>query len=1359
MKDTPAGSFLIANSTVVARSLLLAILTATFPANSQAQSLIPTPAWQNTAVGSTIDRDMAFNPTTGNLLLVQNTPALVRIKSSDGTSAGANMDVTGLNVGTFKLSGIAVQSDGTIYGCNYVGGAQSTTPLNVYMWANESSTSPPIIAHLDTLPGASADRFGQALTVFTTATTTNLLIAGNTTIAYLLINSGGTWTFKQLTVDSQVMVPGATFVDYNASGFANKFRVIAKSRGAGGQLYNFDPTAASPITMSKTSMGFPFSFFANGVTSHGYDPVTKLLAGTTSTIQAAPFGYTNFLCSAASSVSAPTLLSTISRTATGADGGQACATLFGTDGKLYSCVSAAGGGISAYDITVFTVSAPQNTVGVVGDASASLKGVFGGSGKTYTWTNSAGTVLTDSSKYSGTGTASLTISNLTVADTDNYTVVVTGAGGSVVTATARLTVLLSPPGPKTWNGGGADDNWGTAGNWGGTALNSAGDTAFFDGATRLSPVMDSSYDVAALTFNSGASPFSISASGGSKLTLSGNFTNASATGPQTLTLPIILGANRTFSDSGSGSVINGIISGPYGITKIGSGELDLGGSSANTFSGGLTVSAGIVGLQKSSGNAVSNAIAVAGGAELDVNSSNQIDDTSAIDLQTGNGVLRLRTGVTETILGFKPSTVSNVQTNSGSVILGAGAQLTIIPSAQAGSSYSTVSIVADQVSSIPGTKFIVDSSAANAELRWTPTNIVNTFEKLVIQNGGVLRCGHGGNGWLPQDTMLGAVPVSFMQDQITINNGKLGLNSSIATAGLPLTPANTVSINQNRGVTISSSATIETFQNVSLPGKITGSGTLIHVGGADLNLGGLNDYSGGTQIGLGSLTVNNASAMGSGSVKFTSGLGVLAVSSPGLIIPNHIDLSAIVTNGFGTYVNSTNFTLSGDVDLGNTGFSPQLFLTNPASVVTFTGTLTNSLGLVKSGAGEVILTGNNTYGGPTEVMLGALIINNTTGSGTSSGTVTVDAGGTLGGNGTIAGTVDVSGTVSPGSSVGQLHTADQTWNGGGHYKWEMNDATGTAGTSPGWDKLAITGGLNITANSGNPFNIDITSLAGAVAGNAANFNNAIPQSWTILTATAGITGFDATAFNLTTSGFSNPLGGAHFEITNSLDGKDLIVRLVTGAVGTGTGLIGDYYNSGTGASPTSFPDPAALERLDSTVDFNWGNGSPDPVINTNHFVVRWTGQVQPFTTETYTFYTTTDDGVRLWVNGQLLIDKWIDQAPTDWSGSIALTANQKYGIVMEYYENAVGALAKLSWAFSGRSKEIIPQTQLYPVSVPAQPAFSRSGDQITLTWVGTFSLESATDLHGPWTPSGQSSPYTFTIDPGTPQIFFRIVSQ
>lgn len=115
------------------------------------------------------------------------------------------------------------------------------------------------------------------------------------------------------------------------------------------------------------------------------------------------------------------------------------------------------------------------------------------------------------------------------------------------------------------------------------------------------------------------------------------------------------------------------------------------------------------------------------------------------------------------------------------------------------------------------------------------------------------------------------------------------------------------------------------------------------------------------------------------------------------------------------------------------------------------------------------------------------------------------------------------------------------------------------------------------------------------------------------------------------------------------------------------------------------------------MNFNWGTGAPDPSIGVDTFSVRWTGFVQSPLSQDTTFYTTTsDDGVRLWVNGQLLIDNWTDHGPTENTGTIALTAGQKVPIRMEYYERTGGAAASLSWSTASQAKQIIPANRLFP---------------------------------------------------------------
>jgi hypothetical protein len=129
-----------------------------------------------------------------------------------------------------------------------------------------------------------------------------------------------------------------------------------------------------------------------------------------------------------------------------------------------------------------------------------------------------------------------------------------------------------------------------------------------------------------------------------------------------------------------------------------------------------------------------------------------------------------------------------------------------------------------------------------------------------------------------------------------------------------------------------------------------------------------------------------------------------------------------------------------------------------------------------------------------------------------------------------------------------------------------------------------------------------------------------------------------------------------------------------------------------------------LTRTDATVNFDWGSGGPDPSVASDSFSVRWTGQIQAPFSETYTLFTVSDDGVRLWVNGVLVVDNWTDHAPTENSGTIGMTAGQKVDLKMEFYENGGGAVAKLLWSSPSTAKQVVPQSQLYPAASGGSPA-------------------------------------------------------
>jgi uncharacterized repeat protein (TIGR03806 family) len=156
--------------------------------------------------------------------------------------------------------------------------------------------------------------------------------------------------------------------------------------------------------------------------------------------------------------------------------------------------------------------------------------------------------------------------------------------------------------------------------------------------------------------------------------------------------------------------------------------------------------------------------------------------------------------------------------------------------------------------------------------------------------------------------------------------------------------------------------------------------------------------------------------------------------------------------------------------------------------------------------------------------------------------------------------------------------------------------------------------------------------------------------------------------------------------------------LNSSAIGNGTGLLGQYWTNHSSTDPYS--GAPVLRQIDPTINFNWGNGAPAPQVGADHFTVKWSGAVLPQFDETYTFYATTDDGVRLFVNGQNIIDQWVDQGATETSATITLKAQERYNLEMDYYENGGAAVATLSWSSASTPKAIIPQAQLFPVINP-----------------------------------------------------------
>lgn len=119
-------------------------------------------------------------------------------------------------------------------------------------------------------------------------------------------------------------------------------------------------------------------------------------------------------------------------------------------------------------------------------------------------------------------------------------------------------------------------------------------------------------------------------------------------------------------------------------------------------------------------------------------------------------------------------------------------------------------------------------------------------------------------------------------------------------------------------------------------------------------------------------------------------------------------------------------------------------------------------------------------------------------------------------------------------------------------------------------------------------------------------------------------------------------------------------------------LTGMYFDG------TAF-EALRVTRRDAGVDFDWPD-SPAEGVGSDRFSVRWVGEVETGPPGEYVFATEADDGVRLWVGGKLIVDDWTVHPPKRLYGRIRLDGGRRYPIKMEFYENTVGAVARVLWA-------------------------------------------------------------------------------
>ena len=259
--------------------------------------------------------------------------------------------------------------------------------------------------------------------------------------------------------------------------------------------------------------------------------------------------------------------------------------------------------------------------------------------------------------------------------------------------------------------------------------------------------------------------------------------------------------------------------------------------------------------------------------------------------------------------------------------------------------------------------------------------------------------------------------------------------------------------------------------------------------------------------------------------------------------------------------------------------------------------------------------------------------------------------------------------VASGGSA--LATTTVLVNGATYYASQT--ISGTESTA----RLAVT--VTISPDLATPVIGTITQPSCTSATGSVVLNNLPSGSW-LLTRTPGNVVTSGSGVTTTISGLSQ---GTYTFSVNGLP----------------NGLKAEFFNSApfsnSPAFPTTTPD---LVRTDAEVNFNLGTGSPDPSINADYYFARWSGLVQPQYSETYTFQTNNNDGLRLWVNGQLIIDSWINQFDTtNNTGTITLIGGLKYSIVLEYYEGKGTSSCKLQWSSPSLPLEVIPNSRLFTI--------------------------------------------------------------
>ena len=645
-----------------------------------------------------------------------------------------------------------------------------------------------------------------------------------------------------------------------------------------------------------------------------------------------------------------------------------------------------------------------------------------------------------------------------------------------------------------------------------------------------------------------------------------NPTQTGITGTRTMTL----GGNNTGNNEIQGIIQDNVAStGKVNFAKSGVGTWILSG--ANSFTGTTTVSGGgtlILDFGAEDNSKLSNSASLAlNGSSLVLRGGSHTEVVGSLSLGnfTGSTILRDQ-GTAKISLGaMTTGTMSTLMISDSNIAATTTANVNgILPLGRV--------VVGNHFAANDGTNNIVAYSGYNtattaggssdtaiqelsgggtmaATLRGYAIRLVNDGESNVLElgsrnlevvnNSTLLYAGGGNNQYTINGT--GSLTSASTDQPFVINTftgttlivnakivGRNGNTTGIVKAGEgTLVVGSSNSTNISNGISYIQQGVLRLANDTGL--GATTAGTVVQ-NGAALELA--NNIS----VGAEALTITGLGMANGGVLRNYAGInswgGAITIGAGGARINSDVD-SMTLTGGVVTSLfNNVTFGGEGNTSVSNTAIS-------------------GAGNIIKDGAGKLTLSGSNTYTGSTTVSAGMLAITGTGSINSSSGimvasgahfkynsstalttSLTLSAGATLSGSGAVNTALTLSSldsVLAPGNSPGiQVFGVSQEWESF-TYEWELNDwSNQVPGTGGNIDQIQITGGLTLSGTSYalNIFSLDALNAAGLVGANGGNLFTETSKSWTILTTTTGISGFNASTWTLDTAGFLDEEAGS-----------------------------------------------------------------------------------------------------------------------------------------------------------------------------------------------------------------------------------------